>query len=111
MVQDVQGVVNVWHGTYTRAEGSDGDAIDGLYAVADVVRAEDEALADEIDDKLDECLALANALQAPFDREIATDNTEGNERVEALIAALGELSELFEEAFAAFNLEIPAESE
>jgi putative iron-regulated protein len=106
MVQDVQGVMNVWRGTYTPARGSDLDAIDD-YGVFDVVYAEDKALAAEIDDKLDECLELANALEPPFDREIATDNPDGRARVEALIVALNELSELFEEAFVTFGLEIP----
>jgi len=103
MVQDVQGVVNVWTGTYTPL---DGDELDAL-GVGDVVRAQDKALASDIDDKLDECLALANALEPPFDREIATDNPEGRARVEALIVALNELSELFEDAFVEFGLDVP----
>jgi putative iron-regulated protein len=103
MIQDVQGVMNVWTGTYTRVDGS---TIEGT-GVDEVVRAEDKALAYDIDEKLDECFELANALHKPFDREIATDNPEGRERVEALIVALNELSDLFEDAFVAFDLEVP----
>jgi putative iron-regulated protein len=103
MVQDVQGVHNVWHGTYTRVDGS---VLEG-FGVRDVVRAADKPLAAEIDEKLDECLELANALEPPFDREIATDNPEGRERVEALIVALKELADLFEEAFVEFELDVP----
>ncbi|HEX6272961.1 MAG TPA: imelysin family protein [Polyangiaceae bacterium] len=102
MIQDVQGVVNVWTGTYTPL---DGDALDAL-GVGDVVRAQDKALASDIDDKLDECLALANALEPPFDREIARNNPDGNDRVEALMLALIELSELLEEAFLEFGLDV-----
>jgi putative iron-regulated protein len=103
MVQDVQGVLNVWQGSYIRL---DGDEIAGA-GVGDVVRADDAALAADIDDKLAECLELANALQDPFEQEIMPGNAEGNERVEALIVALNELSELFEEAFVNFDLAVP----
>jgi putative iron-regulated protein len=103
MIQDIQGVLNVWAGSYTPL---DGDALDSV-GVGDVVRAQDKALASDIDDKLEECLELANALVPPFDREIATDNPEGRARVEALIVALNELSELFEDAFFEFGLQVP----
>jgi uncharacterized iron-regulated protein len=103
MIQDVQGVVNVWDGVYTPLVGDD---VEGE-GVGDVVRAQDKALAADIDDKLDECLELANALQVPFDREIATDNPDGRARVQALVVALDELSELFEDAFVEFGLDVP----
>ena len=106
MIQDVQGVLNVWHGTYMRVDGSE---IEGA-GVRDVVDAEDSSLATRIDDKLDECLELANALDPPFDREIAAGNDAGNQRVRALISALQQVSDLFKEAFFAFELEIPDES-
>jgi putative iron-regulated protein len=103
MVQDVQGVLNVWEGTYTRL---DEDVVEGV-GVGDVVRADDAELADDIDDKIAECLELANALVDPFEQEIVP-NAEGNERVEALIVALNDLSELFEEAFVNFDLNVPS---
>ena len=103
MVQDVQGVLNVWEGHYTRL---DDDDVEGV-GVGDVVRADDQALAGEIDDKLAECLELANALEDPFEQEIMPSNTDGRARVEALIVALQELSELFEQAFENFDLAVP----
>ena len=103
MIQDVQGVLNVWHGTYERPDDS---KLEGA-GVRDVVDAQNSSLATRIDDKLEECLELANALEPPFDREIATDNPAGRARIEALIVALQEVSELFEEAFVEFGLEIP----
>lgn len=106
MVQDVQGVLNVWEGSYTRL---DDDLLEDT-GVGDVVRADDPALAEEIDDKLAECLELANALEDPFEREIMTGNAEGKERVEALILALQDLSELFEQAFVNFELDVPGPS-
>jgi putative iron-regulated protein len=103
MIQDVQGVLNVWNGTYTRLDGSE---VTGT-GIADVVRADDKALADEIDDKLNECLDLANALVRPFDNEIAAGNEEGQMRVTELITALQDADELFREAFTGFGLEVP----
>jgi putative iron-regulated protein len=103
MIQDVQGVLNVWNGSYTRTDGSE---VTGT-GIAEVVRAENSALADEIDDKLNECLDLANDLVPPFDREISAGNDEGQARVTALIVALQDADELFREAFRSFNLQIP----
>jgi len=103
MIQDIQGVQNVWLGTYTRL---DGDVIEGT-GVDEVVSSVDEALAHEIEHQIEECLELANDLQVPFDQEIATDNPEGRDRVEALFLALGELSDLFADAFKALDLDVP----
>jgi putative iron-regulated protein len=104
MIQDVQGVLNVWDGSYARIDGSE---VNGT-GIADVVRAENSALADEIDDKLHECLDLANALVPPFDQEIAP-GSEGQERVLALIVALNEADELFRDAFRGFGLQVPTQ--
>jgi putative iron-regulated protein len=103
MIQDVQGIVNVWDGLYVRVDGS---RVQGT-GVFEVLLAEDAELATEIDEKLDECLELANALEPPFDREIATDNPDGNARVLALIEALGQLDGLLRVAFATFDLDVP----
>lgn len=103
MVQDVQGVKNVWMGSYTRLDGS---KVEGV-GIRDVVRARKAELADQLDKQIDESLTLANALQAPFDREIALSNAEGRGRVEALIAALRAQEKLLGEVFREFGLSIP----
>jgi putative iron-regulated protein len=103
MIQDVQGVANVWEGSFERL---DGDLIEGV-GVRDVVQADDTALATDIDATLAECLELANALEEPFEREIASGNSAGNERVEALMLALNELTELLREVFVNFELDVP----
>jgi putative iron-regulated protein len=104
MIQDVQGVLNVWNGSYTRTDGSE---VSGI-GIADVVRAENRVLAADVDDKLNECLELANALVPPFDREIAPPaDDEGYNRVLALIVALNDAAELFEDAFRGFDLQVP----
>ena len=102
MIQDVQGIMNVWDGLYVRVDGS---RVQGI-GVDDVVYAEDAELAVKIDEKLDECLELANALVVPFESEIVQGNNEGNDRVQALILALDELSTLLEQAFVKFDLDV-----
>jgi putative iron-regulated protein len=104
MVQDIQGVLNVWRGTYTRLDGS---SVTGV-GVRDVVAERDAALAQELDERIAESLRLANELVPPFDQEIRTDNAEGRARVQALIDSLREQARLFdEEVFPLFALEVP----
>jgi putative iron-regulated protein len=103
MVQDVQGVKNVWTGRYTRLDGS---VVSGV-AIADVVRSVDPALADELGAAIDDSLQLANALQKPFDREIEATNTAGRARVQELITALRTQEELLQRVFRKFGLTIP----
>ncbi len=98
MVQDVRGIQNVWRGRYGSVQGT------GIKAV---VEARDADLAGRIDARVDESLALAEALQPPFDREIAAGNTEGNARVQALIESLRALEGELEAAFRFFELSIP----
>ena len=84
MVQDLQGVLNVCEGSYTRTDGS---VIQGG-GVHEVVLAADATLAATVDSRIRESLTLAQALQPPFDQEIAPGNTEGNARVQALVDSL-----------------------
>jgi putative iron-regulated protein len=84
MVQDLQGVLNVWEGSYT---STDGVTTEGG-GVHQVVLAEDSELAGRVDSRIRESLTLAQALQPPFDQEIAPGNTEGNARVQALVDSL-----------------------
>lgn len=103
MIQDVQGILNVWKGSYTRLDGT---TVSGV-GIFDVVDAVDSDLAKSIDDRITTSLNLANALQPPFDQEIAAGNTEGNARVQALIDSLRDQEELLEDVFRLFDLTIP----
>ncbi len=98
MVQDVQGIQNVWLGEY--------GTIDGV-GIRDVVAAKDADLAARITTQIANSLTLAQALQPPFDQEIALDNVEGNARVEALVVSLKAQDDLLADAFRAFDLQIP----
>ncbi len=103
MIQDVQGVQNVYLGTYTRLDGS---TVSGK-GVRDAIAELDPELAQELEDKIADSLALANALPTPFDQAIATDNSDGRAAVEALIISLREQEDLLEEAFRLFGYDIP----
>lgn len=98
MIQDIQGIQNVWLGTYN---GVDGTGFDEVIATADA------DLAASITQQISTSLGLAEALQPPFDQEIALDNVEGNARVEALVLSLQEQESLMEEAFVLFGLDVP----
>jgi len=84
MVGDVQGVLNVWAGTYTRLDGS---SVSGG-GVHDIVMIADEELAGRVDARVRESVTVAEAILSPFDQEIAAGNTEGNARVQALVDSL-----------------------
>lgn len=103
MVQDVQGVQNVWLGSYTR---TDGQVVSGV-GIQKVVQDVDPELAQQVTDKIAASLSLAKALQPPFDQEIALDNAAGRARVEALIVSLREQEKLLEQVFRKFKLDIP----
>ncbi|HEY3500096.1 MAG TPA: imelysin family protein [Polyangiaceae bacterium] len=103
MVQDCQGIKNVWDGSYTRLDGS---VVSGP-GVRTVVEALDANLAKNLDDQIQQSLDLANELVPPFDQEIAAGNDEGNARVEALITSLHRQNDLLEEVFRRLELTVP----
>jgi putative iron-regulated protein len=105
MVQDIVGIRNVWKGDYTRTSG---ERLEGV-GIEDVVRVTDPTLADTISAQVETCLSLANALQPPFDQEIAADNAAGRERVMKLITALRALATSYESIFMLYELAVPAD--
>jgi putative iron-regulated protein len=103
MIQDIQGVQNVWEGNYKRLDGS---SVSGV-GVRDVVANADATLADELSTTIGESARLANALVPPFDREIASSNTEGHTRVQSLIVSLRTQEEQLQKVFRLFGLTVP----
>jgi putative iron-regulated protein len=101
MIQDVQGIANVWNGSYGSIAGT---------GIKDVVEAMDADLATRLSDRINTSLDLANALQIPFDQEIVA-GSEGNQRVEDLVVSLQTQEAVLFEVFDAFGLsvEIPTE--
>jgi putative iron-regulated protein len=103
MVQDVQGISNVWSGNYMRLDRSN---VTGT-GIKAVVQAANPALADQLDALISDSLRLAKALQPPFDQEIAAGNAAGRARVKALITALRAQEKALEEVFRLFGLTVP----
>ena len=101
MIQDVQGILNVWTGSYT---GTDGSTIDGT-GIYDVVNDHDADLASRLDTQIRTSLDLANALQPPYDQEIVP-GSEGNARVAALVESLRDTEDILFEVFDAFGLSV-----
>ncbi|MCB9668663.1 MAG: iron-regulated protein [Alphaproteobacteria bacterium] len=99
MVEDVRGIRNVWHGTYGTVTG---------VGIVDVVTEVDADLASTITARIDESLALAEALQDPFENEIVPTNADGNARVQALIDSLRTQEDLLSQVFTTFELTIPS---
>jgi putative iron-regulated protein len=109
MVQDVRGVQNAWLGRYVALDPA--NSISGT-GVREVVASREPELADEITERIEESLALAEALRPteddpPFDVLISLGNTEGNAKVQALIDSLRTQENLLSSAFAAFGLTVP----
>ena len=98
MIQDIQGIQNVYLGTYGSINGT---------GIKDVVESFDADLAARLESEIQASLDAANALQPPFDMEIAAGNTEGNARVLALITALRTQEKTMEEIFRGFGFAIP----
>ncbi|MFZ1341958.1 imelysin family protein [Thiothrix eikelboomii] len=87
---NVQGINNVFHGSYRRTDGS---LLKGA-SLAELLAAKDKTLSTELEQNLNTSQTAAEAIvkaaqqgQA-FDQQIAADNREGNARVKATIAAL-----------------------
>lgn len=99
MIQDVQGIQNVWLGTYGSISGT---------GIRDVVGEVDADLASQVTAQIAESLSLANAMEVPFEGEIAPGNADGHARVQALIDSLRAQEELLQDVFIAFDLSIPS---
>ena len=88
-VTNAKGIQNVWLGSYKRADGS---AVSGP-SLKDLVATTDAALADKTTKQIAESVAAAEAIQAPFDREIMGDKTApGRQRIQKTIASLTQQS-------------------
>lgn len=93
MIQDIQGVQNVWLGTYN------GDTKVSGAGLRDIFAAEDESIADEITAEIANGLELAIVMEKGgyFDQLIGEGNTAGNALVQDVIDSLVKLEELLED--------------
>ena len=88
-VTNAKGIQNVWLGEYKRADGS---VIKGA-SLRDLVAAKDAALADKTTQQIAASVAAAEAIQAPFDREIiGGKDAPGRQRIQKTIDSLTQQS-------------------
>jgi putative iron-regulated protein len=89
VVNDALGIENVWRGRYKRADGS---IVQGP-SMKELVAAKDAALADQTTRQIATSVAAANAIQAPFDREIIGGrDAPGRQRIQHTIDSLTQQS-------------------
>ncbi len=103
MIQDIQGVKNVYEGTYEDLSGKEFSG-SSLY---ELVAQQDQGLANELRDQIEKSLQLANKLDVPFDQSIALDNEMGRSKVEALVASLQKQEGTLEDVFRLLELSVP----
>ncbi len=82
---NAQGIENVWLGRYRRGDGS---LLQGP-SPRDMVAAKDASLAERVSRQIAQSVARANAIQAPFDREIVGPrDAPGRQRIQATVNSL-----------------------
>ena len=101
VVNNAQGIQNVWLGSYKRVDGT---VLSGP-SLNDLVAARNPALADKTTQQIAASVAAANAIQAPFDREIVGANdAPGRLRVKKTVDALVQQSKDLVEAADAIGI-------
>jgi putative iron-regulated protein len=101
VVGDARGVENVWLGRYQRRDGT---LLQGA-ALKDLVAQSNAALAERTSQQLAASVAAAEAIQAPFDREITGGKDgAGRQRIQKTIDSLVQQSKDLAEAAAAIGI-------
>lgn len=91
IVNNAQGMQNVWLGQYRQRDGS---LLQGP-GLRDLVAAKNPALADKTSAQIAQSVQAAQAIQAPFDRElIGGKDAPGRQRIQATIDSLVAQSQL-----------------
>ena len=86
---NAKGIENVWLGRYVRADGS---TLQGA-SLRELVAAKDAALAERTTRQIAASVAAAEAIKAPFDREIVgAKDAPGRQRIQKTIASLTQQS-------------------
>lgn len=101
IVNNARGIQNVWTGRYTRR---DGRVLDGPSPAA-LVAAKDGALSERVTRQIAASVAAAEAIQAPFDREIVGGkDAPGRQRIQKTIDSLVQQSKDLVDAAAALGI-------
>ncbi|KQU93839.1 peptidase [Mesorhizobium sp. Root102] len=103
---DAIGIRAAYHASYTRLDGT---VVSGP-SVADMLKAADPAIDQELSDKLDVAVAKMEAIKTralageAYDQQIAEGNTQGNATVQAAIDALIDQTKSIERAVGSLKL-------
>jgi putative iron-regulated protein len=101
IVANALGIENVWLGRFKRADGS---TLQGP-SLRDLVAGRDTALADRATKQIAGSVAAAQAIQAPFDREIiGGKDAPGRQRIQKTIDSLVQQSKDLVDAAAAIGI-------
>jgi len=101
VVNNAQGIANVWLGQYKRLNGS---VVQGA-SLKDLVAAKNATVAERVSRQMAQSVANAQAIQAPFDREIVgTQDAPGRLRVQKTIDSLVQQSKDLTEAAATLGI-------
>ncbi len=101
IVNNAQGIENVWLGQYKRLDGS---VLQGA-SLKDLVAAKNAAVSERVSQQMAQSIANAEAIHAPFDREIVgTKDAPGRLRVQKTIDSLVQQSKDLTEAAAALGI-------
>ncbi|WP_341892475.1 imelysin family protein [Variovorax sp. YR752] len=101
VVSNALGIRNVWTGRYQRRDGS---VLEGPSPAA-LVAVKDAALAERVTKQIAASVAAAEAIQAPFDREIlGAKDAPGRQRIQKTIASLVQQSKDLVDAAAAIGI-------
>ena len=106
MVQDVQGISNVFYGTYTFQDSTSWSG----KGIKSVIEELDADLATTLGAEIDAALASAKSLQVPFDMEIKPNNAAGRMRVEDLITKLFKVEATLRSVFNQMKFTVPADA-
>jgi putative iron-regulated protein len=101
IVNNALGIENVWLGRYLRRDGS---TLQGA-SLRDLVAAKDTTLAERLTRQIANTVASAQAIQAPFDREIiGNKDAPGHQRIQKTIDSLVQQSKDLVEAATALGI-------
>ena len=100
-VTNAQGILNVWTGTYKQANGE----VLKVSSLADLVASASTELSSKTTAQIQNSVKAAQAIQAPFDREIIGGaDAPGPKRIKATVASLVEQSTLLVESANAIGI-------
>ncbi len=101
IVNNALGMENVWLGRYLRRDGS---TLQGA-SLRELVATKDATLAERLTKQMANTVALAQAIQAPFDREIiGNKDAPGHQRIQKTIDSLVQQSKDLVEAATALGI-------